>query len=414
MSTAEELFGSDESTELTPLAECAAFVNDGQTHDVIDSVTRQFYAETVIRDGGSQEAMQYLTESPVPRVMIVDIGDSPSPLTAMLSLTAAFTEDTRLIGIGSLNDINLYREMIGAGISDYLVKPITEKSLFGALQQLEEPDEEIEAPVIDPDATQKIVVIGSRGGCGASTVALNIAWSMAEEKQHTTALVDLDLEYGTIALSLDLEPTRGLREALENPSRIDSLFISSATAKLTEKLSVMATEENVSQEILFDPAATGALFDALGREHECIVVDMPRAAPGLRQGVFDAATQIVVVTELTLSGLRDSIRMLANIDEMSPNTPIKVIANRTGSATQAMQLGDFQKALGRKVDFQLAEDHKAFNLASNTGKPLVQVDARCKASKVLQRATTVLDGAKDSALGDGAKKKSWRDWLGRK
>ncbi|WP_179954112.1 P-loop NTPase [Denitrobaculum tricleocarpae] len=356
--------------------------------------------------------MQYLTESPVPRVMIVDIGDSPSPLTAMLSLTAAFTEDTRLIGIGSMNDINLYREMIGAGISDYLVKPITEKALFSTLQQLEEPEDEVEAPVADPDATQKIVVIGSRGGCGASTVALNIAWSMAEEKQHKTALVDLDLEYGTIALSLDLEPTRGLREALENPSRIDSLFISSATAKLTENLSVMATEENVSHDILFDPAATGALFDALGREHECIVVDMPRAAPGLRQGVFEAATQIVVVTELTLSGLRDSIRTLANIEELSPNTPIKVVANRTGSSTQGMQIGDFQKALGRKVDFQLAEDHKAFNLAANTGKPLVQVDARCKASKTLKRAVTVLDGSKEKAAGEA--KKSWRDWLKRK
>ena len=110
MSTAEDLFAS-ESTELTPLAECAAFVSDGQTHDVIDAVTRQFYAETVIRDGGSKEAMQYLTEAPVPHVLIVDIGDSPSPLTAMLSLTAAFTEDTRLVGIGSMNDINLYREM---------------------------------------------------------------------------------------------------------------------------------------------------------------------------------------------------------------------------------------------------------------------------------------------------------------
>ncbi len=411
MSTAEDLFAS-ESTELTPLAECAAFVSDGQTHDVIDAVTRQFYAETVIRDGGSTEAMQYLTEAPVPRVLIVDIGDSPSPLTAMLSLTAAFTEDTRLVGIGSMNDINLYREMIGAGISDYLVKPITEKALMAVLQQIEEPDEEEEAPAADPDSIQKIVVVGTRGGCGASTVALNLAWGMAEQKQHRTALVDLDLEFGTIALSLDLEPTRGLREALENPSRIDSLFISSATAKLTEKLSVMATEETMGHEVLFDPAATSALFDALGRENDCIVVDLPRSSAGVRPGVFEAATEVVLVTELTLSGLRDSIRVLAGIEEFAPSTPVKVIANRTGGAAQGMQLADFQKALGRKVDFQVAEDRKAFNLASNTGKPLIQVDGRCKASKTLAKAVDILNGDKQKKA--GAAKKSWRDWLKKK
>ncbi|WP_282608119.1 P-loop NTPase [Pelagibius sp. Alg239-R121] len=411
MSTAEDLFASEDA-ELTPLAECAAFVSDGQTHDVIDAVTRQFYAETVIRDGGSNEAMQYLTEAPLPRVLIVDIGDSSSPLTAMLSLTAAFSEETRLVGIGSMNDINLYREMIGAGISDYLVKPITEKALIGVLQQIEEPDEELEAPAADPDAIQKIVVVGSRGGCGASTVAVNLAWSMAERKQKRTALIDLDLEFGTIALSLDLEPTRGLREALENPSRIDSLFISSATAKLTEKLSVMATEETVNHEMLFDPAATGALFDALGREHDCIVVDLPRSAVGMRQGVFEAATQVVLVTELTLSGLRDSIRVLAGIEEASPNSVVKVIANRTGGAAQAMQLGDFQKALGRKVDFQISEDRKAFNLASNTGKPLVQADSRSKASKTLTRTADVLDNSKSTNTGKN--KKSWRDWLKKK
>jgi pilus assembly protein CpaE len=411
MSTAENLFTS-EHTELTPLAECAAFVSDGQTHDVIDAVTRQFYAETIIRDGGSNEAMQYLTESPIPRVLIVDIGDSSSPLTAMLSLTAAFTEDTHLVGIGTMNDINLYREMIGAGISDYLVKPITEKALMAVLQQIEEPDDEIEAPVIDPDAIQKIVVVGSRGGCGASTVAVNLAWSMAEAKQKRTALVDLDLEFGTVALSLDLEPTRGLREALENPTRIDSLFISSATAKLTERLSVMATEETVGHEILFDPAATDALFDALGREHDCIVVDLPRSSVGLRRGVFEAATQVVLVTELTLPGLRDSIRILTGIDDASPGTAVKVIANRTGGPTQGMQLGDFQKALGRKVDFNIAEDQKAFNLASNTGKPLVQVDGRGKAGKVLTSVADTLDGGQSKT--PGADKKTWRGWLGRK
>src|SRR3546814_9600249 len=81
---------------------------------------------------------------------------------------------------------------------------------------------------------------------------MNLAWLIAEERKHKTVLVDLDLEFGTIALSLDLEPTRGLREALENPARVDGLFIASATAKLTDNLSIMATEENMTAEAQYN------------------------------------------------------------------------------------------------------------------------------------------------------------------
>src|SRR3546814_1844766 len=77
--------------------------------------------------------------------------------------------------------------------------------------------------------------------------------------------------------SLDLEPTRGLREALENPARVDGLFISSATAKLTENLSIMATEENLTTEVQYNPNAVDALFEALGRTNDAIVVDLPRS-----------------------------------------------------------------------------------------------------------------------------------------
>ncbi len=387
-------------------AECVAFVSDNQTHGVIASVARQFFDSPAVRDGGTQQALEYLADTAPPKVLIVDIGDSSAPLTAMLSLTAAFSEDTRLIGIGTINDINLYREMVGAGITDYLVKPVTEKALAAALCRTEEAVGVPSAEQHQTKKTNRIAVVGSRGGVGASSIAVNLAWILSHDRKLSTALIDLDLEFGTVALSLDLEPTRGLREALESPARIDSLFIESATARLSKTLAVMATEETLAQEITFNPGAIDVLLEAVGRDSDQIIIDMPRSAFAVRQRVFEAASRIVLVTELSLPGLRDSMRLLTGIEEVSIGKPVTIIANRTGGAQQAMQPRDFQKALGHKIDFVIPEDRKSFIEAANNGKPLASTNQRSAATKVLRKiAETLVEGQSDG--GQKPKKKAW-------
>lgn len=363
-------------------ADCVAFIADNQTHDVVANVSRQFFSDPMVRDGGSSEALQYLSESNHPKVLIVDISESSDPVSAMLSLTTAFPEQISLIGLGTLNDVSLYRELIEAGVTDYLVKPVSEKNLASALTRLDEPPEEVVPD--DGDAT-RVAVIGTRGGVGATSVAVNLSWIFAEEHHRKTVLVDLDLWFGTAALSFDLEPTRGLREALENPSRIDSLFLSSATARLTDHLFVMATEEALAGEMMYNSGATEILIESLSHSYPCVVLDLPRSAFRMRHPVLQSATHVALVTELSLPGLRDAIRLFGSIEDASAGTPITVIANRCGSSHQSMPPAEFQKALGHKIDFQIPEDAKSFKDASNTGKPLVQGAPRTKAAKVFNQ-----------------------------
>ena len=389
MSAVEDLLSPVPSDGLT--ADCIAFVSDNQTHDVLTSVLGEHFVEPSIREGSTTEVIEYLSEAPPPLVLIVDLADAGSPLTAIMSLTAALPEETRIIGIGDVNDIALYRDIVDAGAIDYVVKPVTEKALSAALQRTKEHASTTQ----DAPAEQKqnrIAVFGSRGGAGASMVATSLAWVISEELERRTVLVDLDLEFGTIALSLDLEPTRGLREALENPSRIDSLFISSATAKLTDTLSVMATEETLADDIHFNPNAIDVLFETLGRSCDTIVIDVPRPSFTVRQKVMEASTRIILVTETTLSGLRDSIRLLASVEEIAPDTPVTVIANRTGGPAQAMPIGEFQKALGRKIDHHIPDESKLLNKAANSGKPLVQQDKRGKVAKEIQKLAKEVGG----------------------
>src|SRR5207302_8126765 len=122
-------------------------------------------------------------------------------------------------------------------------------------------------------------------------------------------LIDLDLQFGNLALGLDLEPGRGLREALEHPERIDSLLITGAMNGTTERLRVLAAEEPLDDHPQLDPASVDPLLAALDENFDCIIVDLPRTLDGMARRLLARADTIVIVTDLSLTAMRDTQRL---------------------------------------------------------------------------------------------------------
>ncbi len=414
-SNIDDIFG-DLDNDLDSAPEMVGFVSDGQTHDVTLSVAKQLNFPAEVRDGQCHDAMSYLSDNPPPRYLIIDIGsDELSAATSIFSLITALPDDTKAIAVGSVNDIGFYREMIEIGVSDYLLKPLTEKSLLNAIHKADQADEVI----IQHDSftsethNNKTVVIGARGGIGTSTIAVNLAWILAEQLSIKTALLDMDIEFGTIALALDVEPTRGLREALENPERLDSLFISSTTAKLSENLAVMATEENLTDDVIFTHDGIAILMESLSREHEQLIVDTPRSAVKLRKSILSEAGTIILVTDYSLPSLRDTIRTHSAIKTINSECRILVVANKTGGHHTAMPPNEFEKALGIKVTANIPEDNKLAIKAANNGKPVVALEPKSKISKALfSLAKELLPETNQSA--STGKKAPWRKIIGLK
>ncbi len=382
--------------------DCVAFVADNQTHGAVVAVCQTRFPGFRARDGGSREALEFLADGTPPKLLIVDVSDSQSPLTALLPIIAAFADKMRLIAIGTANDITLYREMIEAGVAEYLVKPVTEKALIGALARLDEKPAEA-AKSAAPERRPVIAVVGTRGGVGASTIAINCAWLVSHEFKRRAALLDLDLQYGTVALALDVEPTHGLREALEHPSRIDSLFISSATVKLGERLAILAAEESIDSELVYDPTAIDLLIDELARQADCVIVDVPRGLAAARVRVLANATEILLVTDLSLAGLRDAIRMQGQIQILAPHAKVVYVANHLGGHSGGVPRAEFERALGHKIDVVIPDDPKAAAAAANGGKPIV---AMAPGSKVAAPLKSIV--AKFCEDADGSAKNNRR------
>lgn len=391
--------------------DCVAFVNDPETHGIINIVCGPRFPGLQIVNGGTREVVDYLAAGAPPKLLIVDVSDSAKPMSAMLPIIAAFAEDTKVIAIGAVNDINLYREMTEAGISDYLVKPVSDRALDGAINRAEERRQQAmqasmnPAPTATPlnDKRSVISVLGTRGGVGATTVATNLAWLMAFDKKRDTILMDLDLQDGSIALALDVEPSHGLREVLDNPSRIDSLFITSVGVKCGDHLTVMAAEEGVDDEVHYNTSAVSLLVEELRKQSPVIVVDVPRKAASARAAVLAASTDIVVVTDMTLAGLRDAIRFNAMIHQVASTARVVFVANREGGKEATVSKAEFEKALGKPVNVVLADDPKANQAAANAGKPVVAAAASSKMTAGFKSIVSLL--LADIAAGKPAKKK---------
>src|SRR4028119_2494927 len=119
-------------------------------------------------------------------------------------------------------------------------------------------------------------VIGVRGGVGASTIATSLAWLLGERARRSTALLDLDVHFGTGALALDLEPGRGLTDAIENPSRLDGLVIERAMGRANEKLCILSAEAPLNQPLINDGTAYFQLQEEIRNAFEATVLDLPR------------------------------------------------------------------------------------------------------------------------------------------
>ena len=391
--------------------DCVAFVNDPETHGIINIVCGPRFPGLQIVNGGTREVVDYLAAGAPPKLLIVDVSDSAKPMSAMLPIIAAFAEDTKVIAIGAVNDINLYREMTEAGISDYLVKPVGDRALDGAINRAEERRQQALQASMNPgpvavavsDKRSVISVLGTRGGVGATTVATNLAWLMAFDKKRDTILMDLDLQDGSIALALDVEPSHGLREVLDNPSRIDSLFITSVGVKCGDHLTVMAAEEGVDDEVHYNTSAVSLLVEELRKQSPVIVVDVPRKAAAARAAVLAASTDIVVVTDMTLAGLRDAIRFNAMIQQVASTARVIFVANRDGGKEATVSKAEFEKALGKPVNVVLADDPKANQAAENAGKPVVAAAASSKMTAGFKSIASLL--MSDAAAGKPAKKK---------
>ena len=390
-----------------------AFVCDEATADMLRPVAVEHgWSPEKVNKGGLRNAVQSLSVSASPNILFVDLTESADPLNDINALAEVCEPGTIVIAAGQVNDVRLYRDLVASGIHDYLLKPFTVDQLrdtFAHAQSI------LSGPRGEAQADKPHVltaVIGVRGGVGASTIATSLAWLLGEKANRSTALLDLDVHFGTGALALDLEPGRGLTDAIENPSRIDGLFIERAMVRANERLSVLSAEAPINQPMMTDGSAYFQLMEEMKNAFESTVMDLPRHMLINYPHMVHDAHVAVVVSELTLAATRDTIRILAWLKSNAPQTKVIVITNGVPSGG-ALEISrkDFEQSIERSVDIVFPDDGKSAAQAAKLGKPMAEIATGKLAAPFTQLTNMVLSHASEDAAAVETKGKSGKSMM---
>ncbi|WP_353230293.1 pilus assembly protein CpaE [Novosphingobium sp.] len=388
----------------------AAYVCDDVTLDTLRSVAIEMgWPPEKVMKGGLRNATQSLAITASPAILMVDLSESGDPLNDINALAEVCEPGTVVIAVGQVNDVRLYRDLVSSGINDYLLKPLSPGHLRDTLVQAQAI---FAAPRgADGGAAGKrhiaTAVVGTRGGVGASTLATSLAWMLSADHKMPTALLDLDVHFGTGALTLDLEPGRGLTDAIDNPSRIDGLFIERAMIRANDNLAILSAEAPISAPLLTDGTAFNQLIDEFRHAFEATVVDLPRNMLINFPQLLANMQVVLVVTELTLAGARDGIRILSWLKSNAPHTQVLMVANKAMSGVGEISRSDFETSIERKLNFVVPYDAKAATNAAKLGQTFIGANRTSKAAVALRSMTEAIiatDGEREApATGKGSK-----------
>jgi len=305
-----------------------AFVSDAATEKVLrECLTQLSLVNGMILRGGIAKAIESLGVERSPNILIVDISGVDLPISEVDTLAEVCEPGVTVIAIGNRNEIGLYRDLLQAGVTDYIVKPLTSQLIARALNQ--------RIGTRDASAIQKklgtmTALIGARGGVGTTTIAVNLAWHLANRHSRRVALIDLDLQNGDCALALNIKPTPGMREALVNPARIDGTLLERVMTPVGHRLFVLSSEEPLRDNLEITTEGVDTLVGALREQFHYVIADVPRIPATPYRRALDIADFRIIIGDQTLRSVRDIVRLRSVVGEGDSKQRNGFVVNRYG------------------------------------------------------------------------------------
>jgi len=344
-------------------------------------------AHIKIQMGGMPAAIEAYRSAPTPNVIVLETEPRGDILAGLDQLATVCDAGTRVVVIGKVNDVTLYRELVRRGVSDYVIAPVATIDVVRSICGL------FSAP--EAKAVGRIIaVVGAKGGVGASTIAHNVAWAIARDLALDSVVADLDLAFGTAGLDYNQDPPQGIADAVFSPDRVDTAFIDRLLSKCTDHLSLLAAPATLERVYDFGSEAFDSIFDTLRSTMPCIVLDVPHQWSGWTKRALIGADDILIVAAPDLANLRNTKNMYDLIKASRPNdrAPLYCL-NQVGIPKRPeISASEFAKAIETPPIVTIPFDPQMFGSAANNGQMIAEIAANHRTTELFLQIAQRLTG----------------------
>jgi len=352
---------------------------------------RMAKAHVKLNMGGAPAAVEAYKSAPTPNVVVLEAPAGRDALLEQLEQLAQYCDTgTKVVVLGKLNDIVLYRQLIARGVSEYLVTPFGVVDFVQAMSQL------FSVQGAKP-LGRVIAVVGAKGGVGASTVAHNLAWSLASVTEMATIIADFDLAFGTAGLDYNQDPPQGVAEAVFAPERVDAVLVDRLLSKCGDHLSLLAAPATLDRVLDFGEASFDSLVDAMRASTPWVVIDVPHQWSGWARRMLVFADEVIVIASPDLANLRNAKNLIDNVKGARLNdAPPRLVLNGVGMLKRPeIAAAEFAKAVETGPTAVIPHDAKLFGAAANNGQMIAEIEPNGKTAQVFADLASALAGRTD-------------------
>ena len=352
-------------------------------------------AQSRIQMGGPAAAVEAFRAAPTPNIIVLEtVAEPPQLLGHLEALSTSCDPGTKVVVIGHVNDVPLYRELIRRGVSEYLVAPLGPLDVLRTLSDLYVSEEA-------RNLGRVIAVMGAKGGVGSSTVSHNLAWALARSLDASTVIVDLDIPFGTAGLDFNQDPPQGIAEAVFAPERLDANMLDRLLSRCSENLALLAAPAMLDRTIDLPEDAFEQLFDLLRASVPCVVLDVPHQWTGWTRRCLATADEVIIVAEPELASLRNAKNLMDLAKAVRTNdAPARLVLNKVGLPKRPeIDASEFAKAIGVEVLCAVPFDAHLFGTAANNGQMIAEVQASGKVPEAFVQIASAVTGRIEARRG---------------
>lgn len=372
-----------------PRVNIQAFCEDQDTAVVIQKAAedrRLAKARVTVQMGGVEAAVAFYRNASTPNLIIIEsLLDRDGMLAELERLAEVCDAGTKVIAVGHVNDVLLYRELLRRGVSEYVVAPMNVSQVI----------ESIGSVYADPETApvgQIIAFVGAKGGAGSSTVCHNTAFSIANAVESDVVIADLDLPFGTAGLDFNQDPLQGIADALATPERLDEVLLDRLLSRCSDHLSLFAAPTALDRPYDLDVAACETVLDVVRANVPWVAVDVPHLWTAWSKEVVVKADYVVLTAMPDLASLRNTKNLVDQLKAARPNDrPPMLVLNQVGVPKRPeISVKDFGHAIELDPKVVIDFDAQLFGTAANNGQMIEEISDKSKAAEAFRSLANLL------------------------